>query len=268
VLEALAGAIAGMMTPQDGMQDARDVFLALNSRLAALTGGTQATPPESVPAEAADQDATGPQAAEAADPAATGPQEASPDLSGSAPAPVVPPPDGSADAQGEAAATSAGSDQPVAPPVAPPSSDPALNDAGANTTQAPHDRNAGPRQSPRRAARLAGRAEPGAPCHATCTGPPHGGPAIPDSGCVTAIGAILHARSLRRGHGARRTPGAGQRVRHPHYAAGRLILTTMGLDPAMTGGGRAMTGQPATATDRRRQTRVGHRPWPPRATHA
>ena len=37
VLEALAEAIAGTMTPQDGMQDARDVFLALSSRLGALT---------------------------------------------------------------------------------------------------------------------------------------------------------------------------------------------------------------------------------------
>ena len=50
VLEALAEAIAATMTPQDGMQDARDVFLALNSRLGALTGGMQATPPETVPA--------------------------------------------------------------------------------------------------------------------------------------------------------------------------------------------------------------------------
>jgi hypothetical protein len=169
VLEALADAIAGMMTPQDGMQDARDVFLALSSRLGALTGGTHGTPPETVSA-AADQDATGPQAAEAADPAATGPQEASPDLSGSAPAPVVPPPDGSADAQGEAAATSAGSDQPVAPPVAPPSSDPALNDAGANTTQAPHDRNAGPRQSPRRPFRRGRRCQAGRFAARRCAG--------------------------------------------------------------------------------------------------
>ena len=53
VLEALADAIAGMMTPQDGMQDARDVFLALSSRLGALTGGMQGTPPETVPADPA-----------------------------------------------------------------------------------------------------------------------------------------------------------------------------------------------------------------------
>ena len=56
VLEALADAIAGQMTPQEGMRDARDVFLALNSRLGALTGGMQGTPPESVPA---DPDAAG-----------------------------------------------------------------------------------------------------------------------------------------------------------------------------------------------------------------
>ena len=50
VLEALAGAIAGMITPQDGMRDARDVFLAMNSRLGALTGGMQGTPPETITA--------------------------------------------------------------------------------------------------------------------------------------------------------------------------------------------------------------------------
>ena len=83
VLEALAEAIAAMMTPQDGMQDARDVFLALNSRLGALTGGMQGTPPESVladPAAAAETAAAEPAAAAAlADPDATGPQAASPD---------------------------------------------------------------------------------------------------------------------------------------------------------------------------------------------
>ena len=68
VLEALAEAIAGMMTPQDGMQDARDVFLALNSRLGALTGGMQGTPPETVPAAAVRR----PRRRSAGDPAADG----------------------------------------------------------------------------------------------------------------------------------------------------------------------------------------------------
>ena len=156
VLEALAEAIAGMMTPQDGMQDARDVFLALNSRLGALTGGMQGTPPETVPAAG-----RGGHAADPArwrirprwpDPDATGPQAASPDLPGSAPAPgsAAPPPDGSAGAQGEAAPATAGSDQPAAPPVAQPPSDPALIDTGTNTTRAPHDSRVGPRQSRRR----------------------------------------------------------------------------------------------------------------------
>jgi hypothetical protein len=139
VLEALAGVIAGVMTPQDGMQDARDVFLALNNRLAALTGGTQGTPPETVPADPAT-------------PAATGPQAASPDLPGSAPAPgsAVPQPDGSASAQCEAATAAAWSDQPAAPPVAQPPSDPSLIDAGTNSKRAPHDRSFGPRQFRRR----------------------------------------------------------------------------------------------------------------------
>jgi hypothetical protein len=154
VLEQLAGAIAGMMTPQDGMQDARDVFLALKSRLGALTGGMQATPPESVPAA--------PAAAAAADPDPTGPRAASPDLPGSAPAPgSVATPDGSAGARGEAAAAIAGSDQPAAPPVAQPPSAPALIDTGTNPTQAPHDRSAGPGQSRRRSFRGGRRIQAG-----------------------------------------------------------------------------------------------------------
>jgi hypothetical protein len=161
VLEALAGVIAGTMTPQDGMQDARDVFLALSSRLAALTGGMQATPPETVPADpaaAAEPAAAEPAAAAAtlADPDATGPQAASPGLPGPAPAPVsavAPPLDGSAGVQGEAAPATARSDQSAAPPAAQLPSGPALNDAGTNTTPPPHDRNAGPRQSRRRSFR-------------------------------------------------------------------------------------------------------------------
>jgi hypothetical protein len=169
VLEALADTIAGMMTPQDGMQDARDVFLALNSRLGALTGGMQGTPPESVPAEpdaaatpadadvaaeaAADPDTTGPQAAAPTDAPATGPQAAAPDMPGSA----VTPPDGSAAAQGTAAVATAGSDRPATPPATQPPSSPALIDTGTNTgtntAQAPHDRRVGPCQSGRRSFR-------------------------------------------------------------------------------------------------------------------
>jgi hypothetical protein len=81
VLEALAEAIAGMMTPRDGMQDARDVYLALSSRLGALTGGTHGTLPETVPATPAEPaDPVAP-----ADPDATGAQAASPGLAGSTP---------------------------------------------------------------------------------------------------------------------------------------------------------------------------------------
>ena len=174
VLEALADAIAGMMTPQDGMQDARDVFLALNSRLGALTGGMQGTPPESVLAEpdaaepdaaaatpadpdaaveAADPDTTGPQAAAPADAPATGPQAAAPDMPGSA----MTPPDGNVGAQGAAAVATAGSDRPATPPATQPPSSPALIDTGTNTgpntAQAPHDRRVNPCQSGRRSFR-------------------------------------------------------------------------------------------------------------------
>jgi hypothetical protein len=143
VLEALAGVIAGVMTPQDGMQDARDVFLALNSRLGALTGGTQGTLQESVPAAPA---------AAAADPDATGPQAASSDLPGSAPeqGSAAPPSAGSAGARGEAAAATGGSDRPTVPPVAQRPSGLAPFDTGTNTTPAPHDGSVGPRSSRRR----------------------------------------------------------------------------------------------------------------------
>jgi hypothetical protein len=160
VLEALAGVIAGTMTPQDGMQDARDVFLALNSRLAALTGGTQATPPETVPdapatpatlATLADPATPGDPAAPA-DRAATNPQAASPDLPGSAPAcgSAAPTPDDGPGSPCAAAPAPAASDQPAAPPGAQPPSDLSLIDTGTNTTRAPHGSRAGPRQSRRR----------------------------------------------------------------------------------------------------------------------
>jgi hypothetical protein len=181
VLEQLAGAIAGMMTPQDGMQDARDVFLALNSRLGALTGGMQGTPPETVPdapatlatlATLADPAAPGDPAtlansaapgdpatlanpATPADRAATNPQAASPDLAGSAPAcgSAAPTPDDGAGSQCEATPATAGSDQPAAPPGAQPPSDLSLIDIGTNTTPAPHGSRVGPRQTRRRSCR-------------------------------------------------------------------------------------------------------------------
>jgi hypothetical protein len=137
VLEALANAIAGEMTPQEGMRDARDVFLALSSRLGALTGGMQGTTPETPETVAGDPDATGQQAA-------------APGLPDSAPAPepAVPPPDDSAG--GEAAAATAGPGQPAAPPVAQPPSGTAPIDTATKTTQAPHDSGVGPRLSRRR----------------------------------------------------------------------------------------------------------------------
>jgi hypothetical protein len=125
------------------MQDARDVFLALSSRLGALTGGTHGTPAETVP------DA----------PAATSPQAASPDLAGSAPAcgSAAPTPDDGASAQCEAAAATAGSDQPAAPPGAPPPADLSLIDIGTNTTRAPHGSRVGPRQTRRWSCCCSGR---------------------------------------------------------------------------------------------------------------
>ena len=53
VLEALAELIAGSMTPQEGMRDARDVFLALSSRMEAVSGEAGHAPPAALPEVAA-----------------------------------------------------------------------------------------------------------------------------------------------------------------------------------------------------------------------
>ena len=53
VLGALAELITGSMTPREGMQDAQDVFLALSSRMATVTGGAGQAPPAAVPEAAA-----------------------------------------------------------------------------------------------------------------------------------------------------------------------------------------------------------------------
>jgi hypothetical protein len=53
VLEALAEVIARSMTPQEGMRDARDVFLALRSRMEAVSGEAGDAPPDALPDVAA-----------------------------------------------------------------------------------------------------------------------------------------------------------------------------------------------------------------------
>ena len=90
VLGALAELITGSMTPREGMQDAQDVFLALSSRLATVTGGAGQAPPAALPEAAAAP-------ADLAATAAIDPQAASADLPGPAlqlpvPAPQLPDP--------------------------------------------------------------------------------------------------------------------------------------------------------------------------------
>ena len=53
VLEALAELIAGSMTPREGMRDMRDVFLALSSRMEAVSGEAGYAPPAAQPEVAA-----------------------------------------------------------------------------------------------------------------------------------------------------------------------------------------------------------------------
>jgi hypothetical protein len=86
VLEALAELIAGSMTPQEGMRDVRDVFLALSSRLAAVSGEAGHAPPAALPeVAAAPADAAATDApADLAATVAIDPQAASPELPGPA----------------------------------------------------------------------------------------------------------------------------------------------------------------------------------------
>ena len=49
VLEALAELIKGAMEPHEGMRDVQDVFLALSSRMAAVSGGAGHAPPTAPP---------------------------------------------------------------------------------------------------------------------------------------------------------------------------------------------------------------------------
>jgi hypothetical protein len=101
VLEALAGLIAGSMTPREGMRDMRDVFLALSSRM------------EAVSVEAA--------ASTAIEPAAIDPQAASFDLPGQAPRQdsATLPSDAADAGHGAAAAVSAAPDQTATAPAGP-----------------------------------------------------------------------------------------------------------------------------------------------------
>ena len=111
VLGALAELITGSMTPREGMQDAQDVFLALSSRMATVTGGAVQAPPAALPEAAAapaDLAATAaidPQAASAESPR---PSAAAPRPSAAAPRPSAAAPRPSAAAPRPRAATGLG----------------------------------------------------------------------------------------------------------------------------------------------------------------
>ena len=194
VLEALAELIAGAMTPQEGMRDARDVFLALSSRMAAVSGEAGDAPPAALPEAAAapaDSAATAaidPQAAVArASPAqrcaGTQPRRAS---------------EGTDVAQGAAAAASAAPDQPATAPAGPqPSGAPVSGGTSTKNARAADRSRVPPRHARRRLFRdrpgfatrqphiatqehsipqsICGSALPRPPrllCYAACAGPP------------------------------------------------------------------------------------------------
>ena len=88
VLGALAELITGSMTPREGMQDAQDVFLALSSRMATVTGVAVQAPPAALPEVAA---APADLAAMAAiDPQAASAESPGPALQLPGPAPQLP----------------------------------------------------------------------------------------------------------------------------------------------------------------------------------
>jgi hypothetical protein len=150
VLEALAELIARSMTPQEGMRDMRDVFLALSSRLEAVSGEVVPAPPAAPPEVAA---APADLAATAGiEPAAIDPQPASPELPGPALArDLTAPCSGAADvAQGEAAAVSPAPDQAATAPAGPQAS--GVSVSGDTRMNNPHaqDRNRVPPRYARR----------------------------------------------------------------------------------------------------------------------
>jgi hypothetical protein len=183
VLEALAELIAGSMTPREGMRDMRDVFLALSSRMEAVSGEAGYAPPAAQPEVAA---APAGSAAAAIDP-----QAASPDLP--CPAPrrdsAAPWSDAADVAQGAvvASAASAAPDQPATAPAGPQASGVSVSGTSTKNARAP-DRS---RVPPRHARRRLLRDRPGLAmrrlilprrniqttparllCYSACAGPP------------------------------------------------------------------------------------------------
>jgi hypothetical protein len=150
VLEALAGLIAGSMTPQEGMRDVRDVFLALSSRMEAALGEAGDAPPADPPeVAAAPADLASTAAIESA---AIEPQAASPDLAGPAPRrdSAAPWSDAADVAQGEAAAISAAPDQPATAPAEPQAEGVSVSFTSLNDARAPNRSRVPPRHARRR----------------------------------------------------------------------------------------------------------------------
>jgi hypothetical protein len=145
VLEALAELIAGSMTPQEGMRDARDVFLALSSRLAAVSGEAGDVPsadPAEVAAAPADLVATAAIDLEAASPEFFGPA-----LRRDSAAPWS----GEADvAEGATAAVSAAADQAATAPAGPQASGVAISGTSTQNARVPNNSRVPPRRARRR----------------------------------------------------------------------------------------------------------------------
>ena len=142
VLGALAELIAGAMAPREGMRDVQDVFLALSSRMAAVTGEAGHAPPAALPevaAAPADLAATAAIDPQAALPESPVParQLPVPALHLPVPAPrpdsAAPPSEGTDVAQGAAAAVSGAPDQPATAPAGPQPSGPPVS--GGTSTQ-------------------------------------------------------------------------------------------------------------------------------------
>ncbi len=114
VLGALAELIAGAMAPQEGVRDLRDVFLALSSRMEAVSGEAGHAPPAALPEVAA-------ASADLAATAGMEPQAAMPELPDTALQRdlAAPSSEGTEVAQGAAATVSAAPDQAAAAPAGP-----------------------------------------------------------------------------------------------------------------------------------------------------
>jgi len=152
VLEALAEQIARAMAPQEGMQDVRDVFLALSSRMAAVSGEAGHAPPAAPPEGAAAPANAGGTATIDKLAASAASADLAPQIPGSALSPdaAAPESEETAVAPGASAASGGATDQPATTPAGPQASGSPVSGSSTKHVCALHPSRVTPRHARRR----------------------------------------------------------------------------------------------------------------------